>query len=134
MYCCATNADVRTHPATLPRAARADDDDDDDDDDGTALELVSDRGAAIGEFDVVIDAAGLYSPLRSHRVYGNLDIIVDHLSRIYRLFAALNTPVQCWCPGLPEAEWGAIRCCNQIRDLGTTLPGRTSRAAPWSTG
>ena len=102
--CCATNADVRTHPATLPRAARADDDDDDDD--GTALELVSDRGAAIGEFDVVIDAAGLYSPLRSHRVYGNFDIIVDHLSRISRLFAALNTPVQCWCPGLPEAEWG----------------------------
>ena len=91
MHCCATHADVRTHTATLPRAARADDDDDDDDDDGTALtalELVSDRGAVIGEFDVVIDAAGLYSPLRSHRVYGNFDIVVDHLSRISRLSAA----------------------------------------------
>ena len=46
---------ARTHIADTPpaRAPRADDDD------ATALELVSDRGAAIGEFDVVIDAAGL---------------------------------------------------------------------------
>lgn len=65
--------------------------------DNKAVEIVAHDGSVIGEYDLVFDACGLHSPLRTHRV---TDPIGKHFTGRTLIHGVINSPEESTCPQL----------------------------------